>query len=168
MKINKRKGVLALVVLVFCLVLYVIGNDSYRLTEGYVFTYKEEYTGLDYDIHDTTHHPGYLYCWRTGLVTTCVHDIYYRKDIIVAKQDSLSFPTYYVVLPDGTPTLTWALDDIVIGPVQADSLQAILSARNLSLKSLHHRRFFKLPINIPPRRTYHKNESLSENGSMDE
>ncbi len=75
---------------------------------------------------------------NTEFIAGYVKHVYYNDNILIAQQDSLSYPTWYVIQPKKFEHLAGAWDDDIIGPITTEQRDSILRRLNLRLKDLKH------------------------------
>ena len=96
-------------------------------------------------------HPGFLVA-DPGFgvdVAGCCTDFFYNDSLLIARQDSLDYPTWYVITADKKEVLSNAEYDKISGPFTTSQLDSILAGKNIRLSQMKHKDFRWMPgINI--------------------
>ena len=74
----------------------------------------------------------------TEYIAGSIKHVYYNDKIIVAQQDSLAQPTWYIIQPREYDYLNGAWDDRIIGPVSAEQRDSVLRKANIRMQDLRH------------------------------
>ena len=74
----------------------------------------------------------------TEYIAGSIKHVYYNDKIIVAQQDSLAQPTWYIIQPREYDYLNGAWDDRIIGPVSTEQRDSVLRKANIRMQDLRH------------------------------
>ena len=74
----------------------------------------------------------------TEYIAGSIKHVYYNDKIIVAQQDSLEQPTWYIIQPREYDYLNGAWDDSIIGPVSTEQRDSVLRKANIRMQDLRH------------------------------
>ena len=74
----------------------------------------------------------------TEYIAGSIKHVYYNDKIIVAQQDSLAQPTWYIIQPREYDYLNGAWDDRIIGPVSTEQRYSVLRKANIRMQDLRH------------------------------
>ena len=74
----------------------------------------------------------------TDYIAGSIKHVYYNDKIIVAQQDSLAQPTWYIIQPREYDYLNGAWDDRIIGPVSTEQRDSVPRKANIRMQDLRH------------------------------
>lgn len=74
----------------------------------------------------------------TEYIAGSIKHVYYNDKIIVAQQDSLGQPTWYIIQPREYDYLNGAWDDRIIGPVSTEQRDSVPRKANIRMQDLRH------------------------------
>lgn len=74
----------------------------------------------------------------TDYIAGFIKHVYYNDKIIVAQQDSLAQPTWYIIQPREYDYLNGAWDDKIIGPLSTEQRDSVLRQANIRMQDLRH------------------------------
>lgn len=74
----------------------------------------------------------------TDYIAGSIKHVYYNDKIIVAQQDSLGQPTWYIIQPREYDYLNGAWDDRIIGPVSTEQRDSVPRKANIRMQDLRH------------------------------
>ena len=74
----------------------------------------------------------------TDYIAGSIKHVYYNDKIIVAQQDSLGQPTWYIIQPREYDYLNGAWDDRIISPVSTEQRDSVPRKANIRMQDLRH------------------------------
>ena len=74
----------------------------------------------------------------TDYIAGSIKHVYYNDKIIVAQQDSLGQPTWYIIQPREYDYLNGAWDDRIIGTVSTEQRDSVPRKANIRMQDLRH------------------------------
>lgn len=74
----------------------------------------------------------------TEFIAGSVKHVYFNDELLIAQQDSLCDPTWYIVQPKKYNKLNGPWDDSIEGPLSTSQRDSILDRLNVRLEDLRH------------------------------